>query len=273
MSQDRIKREVSRFIGVFIGCMAYVAVSVTTQAYTGEGQTSQLVTPLGQGKSMASALVEEVNPALPATGAESGFDLQKEICNLSNVFTPEVQRWKEDLCRWSEEHEMDADLIATIMQIESCGNHQAISATGVRGLFQVTGANLDGEDPYDPDVSMAKGPGKVLKNELIASKGNVIAALAGYNGGGKARQYINGEISYNQFYWFLRNHSSGYWWTDAKARAKINEVEYYAQWANIYEESKESDRTTLNRWLDAGGQRLCTEASQITTDTRPRNRS
>lgn len=191
---------------------------------------------------------------LEATAAkESG-------CGLSDVFTPEVQKWEENICQWSQEHELDPNLIATVMQIESCGNQQAESATGVRGLFQVTGMNLDGEDPWDPDVSMAKGPGKVLKHEIDKSGGDIRAAMAGYNGGAKARDYIAGKINRSQLYWFLVNHPSRLWWTRSRALAKINEVERYAQWSNIYFEAKENKTDTLQEWLDLGGDRLCSAA-------------
>jgi len=185
-------------------------------------------------------------------------------CDLSETFTKEVLRWKPDICRWSKEHKLEPDLIATIMQIESCGNSKAVSSTGVRGLFQVTGMNLDGQNPFDPNVSMSKGPAKVLKNELRLADGNIKAAFAGYNGGGKAREFVKGKISRNQFYWYLRRHPSGYWRTDAKALAKINEVEWYAYWANIFYEAKSGKRNVLNKWLSMGGSRLCTQAAKTT---------
>ncbi len=204
--------------------------------------------------------IEEAAETLRPASVQAKAESEERKCNISDTFTPEVKKWEKDICRWSEEHNMDPDLIATIMQIESCGNDVAKSATGVRGLFQVTGANLDGENPWDPNVSMAKGPGKVLKVELEASGGDVRAAMAGYNGGGRARDYIAGKVSRNQFYWFLVNHPSGYWWTRGKALAKINEVERYAQWGNIYFEAKENKSDTLNEWLDLGGDRLCSAA-------------
>jgi hypothetical protein len=184
-----------------------------------------------------------------------------QVCQISDTFTPEIKHWEADICRWSTEHQMDPDLIATIMQIESCGDDRAISSTGVRGLFQVTGANLDGQNPFDPNVSMAKGPGKVLKSELIASNGNIKAALAGYNGGPWARQWINGQLTTAQFVSRLRNHASGYWRTTAKANAKLNEVKWYAEWSNIYFEAKKDESTTLDKWLAMGGSRLCTQAA------------
>lgn len=196
-----------------------------------------------------------------AKSSQTEIASDPSACQISDSFTPEIKYWEQDICRWSKEHSMDPDLIATIMQIESCGNPAAISATGVRGMFQVTGANLDGENPFDPNVSMAKGPGKVLKNELKAANGNITAAMAGYNGGAWARQWINGDISTSTFISRLRSHGSGYWRTSAKANAKVNEVKWYAEWANIFYESKKNETATLQKWLDMGGSHLCTKAS------------
>jgi hypothetical protein len=214
-------------------------------------------TPLSPLTSIQPAIVTETTADITTIG-EAAITPE---CQISGIFTPEIKRWETDICRWSKEHKMDPDLIATVMLIESCGNHLAVSATGVRGLFQVTGPNLDGENPFDPNVSMAKGPAKVLVNELRAASGDVNAAMAGYNGGGKARDWVSGKITQNQFYWFLRNHGSGFWRTDAKASAKINEVKWYAQWANIYFEAKESRTDTLNKWLEIGGARMCDVAA------------
>jgi len=198
---------------------------------------------------------------IPNTASTQNDAEDSKTCEISSSFTEEVQQWEPKICEWSKQHNLEPDLIATIMQIESCGNNNAVSSTGVRGLFQVTGANLDGQNPFDPSVSMAKGPGKVLKNELKLADGNIKAAFAGYNGGGKAREFIAGNVSRSQFYSYLRRHPSGYWRTDRKALAKINEVEWYAYWANIYFEAKVGKRNTLQKWLGMGGSRLCTSAS------------
>jgi hypothetical protein len=200
-------------------------------------------------------------PISPVSSAKMVTTVKKEVpkCKVADTFTKEVKYWEADICRWSEEHEMDPDLIATIMQIESCGDDQAVSATGVRGLFQVTGANLDGENPFNPNVSMAKGPGKVLLSELKAADNNVRAAMAGYNGGAWARQYVAGDIDRGQFVQKLRSHRL--WRTTSKALTKVNEVERYAQWANIYYEAKEGKADTLKIWQDLGGQHLCDRAS------------
>jgi len=220
---------------------------------------SLIIAPLAIAQDFKSPIATTRFFSPVVTTTEESTPITTNDCGLSASFTPEIQEWADRICRWSIEHKMDPNLIATIMQIESCGNNNAVSATGVRGLFQVTGANLDGENPFNPDVSMAKGPGKVLKNELKASDGNITAAMAGYNGGAWARQWVAGDLDRSQFISKLRSHYL--WRTTTKALAKVNEVERYAQWANIYYEAKEGRQDTLNEWLNLGGYRLCNSAA------------
>jgi hypothetical protein len=231
-----------------IGIISFLTViinTLTAQAYN-HLTSSETSSPL-------PAVVISQNSLTPTPQPEP------ETCRVSASFTPEVRAWESDICRWSEELQLDPDLIATVMQIESCGNNWAVSATGVRGLFQVTGANLRGRNAFDPNMSAVAGPGEVLKQELKATNGDIHAAMAGYNGGGWARQYIAGELTRNQFIAKLRTHR--YWNTQAKALAKVNEVERYAQWANIYFEGKNNQTDTLDIWLNLGGYRLCNDAA------------
>ncbi len=251
------KKEFLKKLFVFIFTFI-TSLSVTTVQIHAESLFSELSEQ--KNKDLLSPIVEPIKQELGAI-AYSREEVEEEPeCKLSDSFTDQVKHWEEDVCRWGEEHDMDPDLIATVMQIESCGNPNAVSATGVRGLFQVTGANLDGQNPFDPNVSMAKGPGKVLKTELKLAHGDVKAAMAGYNGGGKARDYIGGKITRSQFYTYLVNHRSGLWRTRSRALAKVNEVERYAQWADIYFEAKDNRKDTLQIWWDLGGHRLCSSA-------------
>jgi len=247
--KDWIESRKQSLLIALAGIMTYTALG--SIGYSNAVTNGQFLSPDGQNNQPPQLVFQQFDPE-DQTQAESG-------CKLSSGFTPEVMHWEKEICRWSEEHQMDPDLIATIMQIESCGNDKAVSATGVAGVFQVTRANMDGLDPLNPEHAMAKGPGKVLKNELKAANGDVRAAMAGYNGGGWARKYIAGQMTRNQFIAKLRTYRL--WNTTAKALAKVNEVERYAQWSNIYFESKQGRTDTLNEWLNLRGSRLCSSAS------------
>ncbi len=102
---------------------------------------------------------------------------------IAPFFTPEVRHWEGDILRWAAAYHLDPNLIATVMQIESCGNPRAVSSAGARGLFQVMPFHFAaGENPFDPETNARRGLG-YLQAALQRSGGNVRLALAGYNGG------------------------------------------------------------------------------------------
>ncbi len=118
------------------------------------------------------------------TNAETGLLTSGEqSTSLSPIFTPEIQYWGSQIVRWAADYNLDPNLVATVMQIESCGNPDARSSAGAMGLFQVMPFHFaELENPYDPDTNARRGMG-YLQRSLIAAKGNPSLALAGYNGG------------------------------------------------------------------------------------------
>ena len=79
---------------------------------------------------------------------------------LSPVFSAEVQSWRSDILRWSNIYNLDPDLIAAVMQIESCGHPSVLSSAGAIGLFQVMPFHFQaGEDPFDPETNARRGLG------------------------------------------------------------------------------------------------------------------
>ena len=101
---------------------------------------------------------------------------------ISHLFTPEIQYWEEEILAWGEEYRLDPNLIATVMQIESCGYIRAKSAAGALGLFQVMPQHFkENEFPYDPDTNAYRGL-SWLRKTLIGG-GSYSMALAGYNAG------------------------------------------------------------------------------------------
>ncbi len=159
---------------------------------------------------------------------------------ISPAFTPEVQYWGKDIARWAELPSaggLDPNLAATVMQIESCGNPEAVSPSGAQGLFQVMPFHFaEGEAMHDPDTNAKRGL-DYLSLGLQLSDGAPGLALAGYNGG----------------------HSimSAFWsnWSAETQR-------YYYWGSGIYGEVSEGRETsdTLNEWLNAGGASLCAKA-------------
>ncbi len=157
---------------------------------------------------------------------------------IAPLFTPEVQRWGDEIVTWSALYGLDPNLVATVMQIESCGDPRARSYAGAMGLFQVMPFHFDAdEDPYKPATNASRGLA-YLKSALDSRGGNVRLALAGYNGG------IMG----------------------AKRPESVWPAEMlrYVYWGTgIYTDAKQgqSESGRLNEWLGKGGASLCAQAA------------
>ena len=156
---------------------------------------------------------------------------------ISPLFTPEVQFWGDEILQWASETGLDPNLIATIMQIESCGDPRATSSAGAMGLFQVMPFHFErGENPYAPDTNALRGLG-YLKRSLDTANGNERLAFAGYNGGISV-------ISKSEYAW-------------------ANETQRYAYWGSgIYADALQgaSRSARLDEWLAHGGVSLCAQA-------------
>lgn len=169
----------------------------------------------------------DVRP-LPAEGAV-----------IAPLFTPEVQFWRADLARWAAEHGLDANLAATVMQIESCGHPEIYSSAGAAGLFQVMPFHFAaGEQMTNPDTNAQRGL-DYLRRALEQAAGDPRLAFAGYNGG-------IGLIGQMESFW-------------------PEETTRYAYWAGgIYADARQNlaESARLNEWLNAGGASLCQKARQ-----------
>ncbi len=158
---------------------------------------------------------------------------------LAPLFTPEIQFWSASLNRWGAEHGLDPNIAATVMQIESCGNPDALSGAGAAGLFQVMPFHFEAnEDAFDPEINALRGL-NYLAAAMEASGGDVRLALAGYNGG-------IGVINQAESNWADETIRYAYWGSGIYADAALN-----------------ANRSTrLDEWLAAGGASLCGSASQ-----------
>ncbi len=192
-------------------------------------------TPAPAAQKQAAAVVAAQAPSPEAEAAPGG---KKK--NLAPLFTPEVQYWKKDILRWARQWDMDPNLVATVMQIESCGNPQATSRAGAMGLFQVMPFHFkSGENPYDPDINALRGMG-YLRRALDAFGQEARLALAGYNGG-------IGGASRPESLWAAETVRYVYWGAGIYADARAGK--------------KQSAR--LQEWLNAGGASLCAQARNV----------
>ena len=102
---------------------------------------------------------------------------------ISPIFRMEVQHWADSIVEWAAASSLNPNLVATIMQIESCGDPRAASSAGAMGLFQVMPFHFTATDnPYNPNTNAARGL-DYLTRSLSAANGDARLAMAGYNGG------------------------------------------------------------------------------------------
>src|SRR3954470_7105748 len=100
----------------------------------------------------------------------------------------------------SDKHQIDADLITSLIHAESAFNPKARSPKGAQGLMQLmpgTAAQLGVKDAYDPAANVNGGT-QYLRELLLKYNGDIIKALAAYNAGpGRVRQF-NGVPPYHE---------------------------------------------------------------------------
>ena len=157
---------------------------------------------------------------------------------ISAVFSDEIKYWEDDIIRWASAHNLDPDMVATIMQIESCGDPQANSIAGAQGLFQVMPFHFTaGENMLDPDTNARRGM-NYFAERLVQTSGDVGKAFAGYNGG-----HVAAGSSWDN-------------WASETQR-------YYVWSTGIYEDAKAglTESPTLQQWYSAGGASLCRQAA------------
>ncbi len=173
--------------------------------------------------------------ASPAAGAQSAPAGE----SISPVFTPEVRYWNKEIVDWARLYILDPNLAATVMQIESCGNPEAVSSSGAQGLFQVMPFHFAaGEEMRNPDTNAQRGLAYLARGLALA--GNQAGlALAGYNGG-------HSQISKLWSSW-------------------PSETQRYYYWgAGIYADvtAGKDSSPRLEEWLRAGGAGMCARAHQ-----------
>jgi len=182
-------------------------------------------------------VIDAAGDALSAVG-DSLHDWLAEDSSIAPLFTEEVVYWEDSLQRWAKEYDLDPNLLATVMQIESCGHPTVASSAGAQGLFQVMPLHFaTGEDQLDPDTNARRGIG-VLVDCLGWAEGNIGLATACYNGGPSV--LVNPIET----------------WTDESQR--------YYRWATGIYADAQADRAasdTLTAWLEAGGIYLCDQAA------------
>ncbi|MEE9216807.1 MAG: transglycosylase SLT domain-containing protein [Anaerolineales bacterium] len=183
----------------------------------------------GRQQAEASPPAPDQNPPSP----------QQFTFSIPEVFTPEVRHWAPDILRWSVEYGLPPELVATVMQIESCGHPSIHSNAGAAGLFQVMPFHFgSGEDPLEPETNAFRGL-SYLARSLELAGGDEALALAGYNGG-------HGQITRAPTLWPAETLRYVRWGVAILSDIRLGKV----------------PSPGVSSWLEAGGASLCRRAAE-----------
>lgn len=130
-----------------------------------------------------------VADAPPAAAAKSSQDAKLSPADLGEM-----------LAKAGHAHNLDVDLLASLVKAESGGNARAVSRTGAKGLMQLmpgTASDLGVEDSFKPDQNV-RGGSTYLDWLLTRYRENLALALAAYNAGPAAVDKYHGIPPYHE---------------------------------------------------------------------------
>lgn len=133
-------------------------------------------------------------PAAAAEQAPSSRPISRADAHLSQADLAEM------LARAGRAHNLDVDLLASVVKEESDGNPHAVSQAGARGLMQLmpaTASDLGVEDSFRPDQNV-RGGSAYLDALLTRYRNNLALALAAYNAGPAAVDRYHGIPPYRE---------------------------------------------------------------------------
>jgi soluble lytic murein transglycosylase-like protein len=106
----------------------------------------------------------------------------------------------ELLTRAGNAHDLDVDLLASLVKAESGGNTRAVSRAGAQGLTQLmpqTASSLNVTDSFNPEENL-RGGSTYLDTLLTRYHENLALALAAYNAGPAAVDKFGGIPPYHE---------------------------------------------------------------------------
>jgi soluble lytic murein transglycosylase-like protein len=107
---------------------------------------------------------------------------------------------REMLVKAGHEHNLDVDLLASLVKAESNGHVRAVSSAGAQGLMQLmpgTASELGVKDSFEPAQNV-RGGTAYLDAMLTRYHDNLAKALAAYNAGPDAVDKYHGIPPYHE---------------------------------------------------------------------------
>lgn len=174
--------------GFVMQCDHHATVDGRLRLYLGSGDTSYIELKPEEIAGFETA------PDPPATPSPRPATVFKSDGKLSAADLNEM------LSSAGTEHNVDVDLLASVVKAESGGNARAVSRAGARGLMQLmpsTAADLGVDDALKPNENV-RGGSAYLDQLLTRYHDNLALALAAYNAGPAAVDKYHGIPPYHE---------------------------------------------------------------------------
>jgi soluble lytic murein transglycosylase-like protein len=166
-------------------CDHHAQIQGRVRLYLSAGENNYIEYAQGDIATYEKAPDPSLSPAVSAPGAHSsltGADLREMLARAGNA------------------HNLDVDLLASVVKAESNGNARAVSHVGAQGLMQlmpVTAASLGVNDSFQPEQNVGGGSA-YLDSLLTRYRDNLALALAAYNAGPEAVDKYHGIPPYRE---------------------------------------------------------------------------
>ncbi len=179
--------------GFEISCHHHAQVNSQVRLYLSAGENNYIER---QPEDIAS--VETVpDPPTPLEMQESNPSALPKVYADAKLSPADLG---EMLTKAGHEHNLDVDLLASLVKAESNGNSRAVSRAGARGLMQLmpaTAKQLGVEDSFKPTENV-RGGTTYLDTLLTRYHDNLALALAAYNAGPEAVDRYHGIPPYRE---------------------------------------------------------------------------
>jgi soluble lytic murein transglycosylase-like protein len=172
--------------GFAMDCNHHAQVEGRVRLYLSSGESSYI-----EMRAEEVATIEQVPDLAPPAVSMEGSQSEKKLSPAD---------LHEMLSEAGREHNLDVDLLASVVKAESGGNARAVSRTGARGLMQLmpsTANDLGVQDSFKPGENVRGG--SIYLNALLTRyHENLALALAAYNAGPAAVDKYRGMPPYRE---------------------------------------------------------------------------
>lgn len=181
--------------GYAMRCDHHAQVEGRVRLYLNAGQDNYIDVPARDIAAVERAPDPPAPQAAAQPAAKSSASLTSASLTSASLTSADLN---EMLSAAGREHNVDEDLLASVVKAESGGNAHAVSRAGAQGLMQLmphTAAELGVEDSFQPDQNVRGG--SAYLDALLTRYGNNMAlALAAYNAGPQAVDRYHGIPPY-----------------------------------------------------------------------------